>query len=423
MPGLVDPLLSRLENYRLNGLDTGPGSIVPDYSGYSLANLPSSICRWLGVTDPGIGPLAGQYHAGLRPRYRQVVLVLVDGLGFSALQAYRSIEPWVSLLHQSPLLPLGSICPSTTVSALTTLWTGLPPSQHGIMGYEMWLKEYSLTANMILHAPVAFGAQPGSLRGAGFNPETFLTVPTLGHPMKHHGVGVFALQPAAIARSGLSTMLLAGAEMLPYLTLNDMWVSLRRLLADGTQEPRYIYAYWSILDELSHRFGPSDERIHLDMLTFSDTFQRFIGQARAAGIQDTLLVVAADHGHCATPTNPAYELRHHPELLADLVLAPSGETRLAYFFLRPGREAHARDYIQRAWPGKFLVLPVEQVLASGLLGDGPHHPRLAERIGDWVVLAQEDAYLWWAHKDNTLQGRHGGLTRDEMLIPFLAFEL
>jgi hypothetical protein len=48
---------------------------------------------------------------------------------------------------------------------------------------------------------------------------------------------------------------------------------------------------------------------------------------------------------------------------------------------------------------------------------------LADRLGDLIVIARKDAYLWWADKDNPLIGRHGGLSEQEMVVPFLSVEL
>jgi hypothetical protein len=41
-------------------------------------------------------------------------------------------------------------------------------------------------------------------------------------------------------------------------------------------------------------------------------------------------------------------------------------------------------------------------------------------MGDLVVAAKGNAFWWWAAKPNPLTGRHGGLSSQEMLVPFLA---
>lgn len=423
MPNLTAKILPQLKARQMNGVDAGSGAVYPAYDGFSLINLPHSICSWLEQPGIGAAPLDSVYSAALRNHYKHVVVVLVDGLGLDLFQQFLEQHPWRQWLPNSILAPLTSISPSTTSSALTSIWTGVPPSTHGILGYEMWLKEYGMIANMILHSPAAFNGDVGGLLRAGFSPQQFLPVPTLGRHLLAQNVDVFALQPNAIARSGLSTMLLGGAEVLSYRNLSDLWVTLDELLDKQRGKSTYAYVYWGDIDELSHRFGPQDERIVLEFDTFSRTIQRFVSQRQKQSRGDTLLGLLSDHGQISTPLDPRYELRSHPALLDDLAMLPSGENRLAYFFLRPGREDHARDYIDRVWPGEFIIFPSETVLNAGLFGPGTPYARVHERLGDLVVFPQATAYLWWADKPNPLLGRHGGLSPQEMLVPFWAMGL
>src|SRR5512133_2292780 len=83
---LVPELLPVLEAHRLEGLDAGPGALYPFYDGYSLANLPASICHWLGV--PAFGtPLNSPILDVFRQRFKHVILLVVDGMGLNIMQA------------------------------------------------------------------------------------------------------------------------------------------------------------------------------------------------------------------------------------------------------------------------------------------------------------------------------------------------
>jgi len=423
VPDLTSNFLPGLISNRLNGVDAGVDAVHPAYDGYSISNLAPSIGTWLG--SPGFGgtPLAGAYLHELQAGYQNVVVILVDGLGLEFFQRFMDAEPWKSWLPEARLAALSSIVPSTTTSALTSLWTGVPPALHGIMGYEMWLKEYGIIANMILQSPASFNGDIGSLQRAGFAPAAFLPVPTLGSFLVERGVEVFAFQPASIARSGLSTMLLDGAQNVGYRNLSDLWVSLEEVLERQHNNPVYAYVYWGDVDELSHRFGPLDERVMLEFETFSRTLQRFISRKLKHGKGDTLWVLLADHGQIATPVNPRYELRSHPELLDELVMVPCGENRLPYFYMRPGREPHVLDTLERVWPGEFLSMASAEALACGLFGPGKAYSKVADRLGDRILFPQGDAYLWWADKINPMRGRHGGLSPQEMLVPLWLMEI
>jgi len=205
-----------------------------------------------------------------------------------------------------------------------------------------------------------------------------------------------------------------------YRNLNDLWITLRDDLR-ASPGPAYLYAYFAEIDELAHRFGPGDERVMLEVLQFGRQLRLFLDMLREPPLKDTLVLLAADHGQMPTPRDPRFDLNRHPRLLDCLVMRPSGEGRIAYLFLRSGREEEARRYINETWPGEFRIFPSRQLLESGLFGTGPASKQAAERMGDWTVIPQGSAYWWWGAKENHLLGRHGGLSRAEMLVPLFAF--
>ena len=429
MKNLASVLLPRLEAHRLLGINSGPDTLHPFYEGYSLANIPGSICRWLGA--PSFGePLAAEIHNLHAHNFQHVILLVVDGMGLNTVEEALRLahsDPdyavWGELAEEVTLAPLTSIVPSTTSAALTTLWTGSTPAEHGVVGFEVWLKEYGMITNMIFHSPASFTGETDSLRRAGFDPQTFLPVPTLGTHLLRNGVRAYAFQHRSIAYSGLSAMLMRGAEIYGYRSLSDLWVTLDIMLDARAEERNYTWIYWGDLDEHSHHFGPGDPRVALELAGFSRQLGRFIRERGKKHLGDTLLLLTADHGHIYTPANADYELRHHPKLMECLVMAPSGEARLPYAYLRPGREQDFLRYVKETWPGQFSAVPAEQAIRAGLFGHREIYQRLHDRVGDWIVLPQNNAYWWFGSRDNLLLGRHGGLSRTEMAIPFLSVVL
>jgi predicted AlkP superfamily pyrophosphatase or phosphodiesterase len=427
MPDLIADLLPLLKAPRFSDLELGEQFVYPHYQGYSLLNIPAGICKLLGVPGLGAMPLAGEYIGGWGKEFKRVILLLMDGLGLNLFQRYLAEglgRVWTGLLPGALLAPLTSIVPSTTSAALTTLWTGVSPAEHGITGYELWLKEYGVVANMILHSAASFNNDIGGLKRSSFQPETFLPNRTLGPHLHDYGIASYAFMYQAIARSGLSTMHLRQANVYPFRNPADLWVSLRQLLEDRAGERFYTYAYWGDLDELSHRYGPDDERVAMEFDVFSRIFETsFLNRLSAVARQDTLLIMTADHGLIHTPRAVRFELRQHPILWETLAIQPTGESRTTYLHVRPGQVKTAAGYFEETWPGEFRLKPSWKVVQSGLLGSGNHHPRLMDRVGDLMAFAVSNGYLWWAEKENSLLGRHGGLTPQEMLVPFYAVAL
>ena len=71
----------------------------------------------------------------------------------------------------------------------------------------------------------------------------------------------------------------------------------------------------------------------------------------------------------------------------------------------------------------FRVVASDHALTNGLFGPGQPAKATRSRIGDRLVLSNGEAYLWWANKENPLLGRHGSLSPEEMLVPFLVTRL
>ncbi len=94
--------------------------------------------------------------------------------------------------------------------------------------------------------------------------------------------------------------------------------------------------------------------------------------------------------------------------------------------LKHGAEAAAKAYIQEKFDENFLVISKAEAIELGLFG----LPNQAlsmdcyDRIGDLIMISRND---WVCYQSLTGEaktfstGTHGGLSRDEMLIPFLAY--
>ncbi len=427
MPDLTDQLLLEIENHPLSGLDLPPKFIAPKYADQSILNIPASICHWMGIPGIGEGPLKPEIIQPLGNGIRRVILILMDALALHRLQAWMEagIAPiWGELLKDGLLAPLTSISPSTTSAALTTLWTGLSPAAHGILGYEVWLKEYSMVANMILHAPMTFRGDIGTLSHAGFDPKKFLPVPTLGPHLRNHGIMPYAFQHHSIAHSGLSQMFQREVEIHPFGTSADLWVSLRQMVENKPNERMFAWTYWGDVDGLSHRYGPDNERVLAEFSHFSAAFEQFFINKLSPGLRkDTMVILTADHGQIHTPLAANNLLKNHPKFNQQLHITPTGENRMSYLYLRPDSEQTVRDYLDAHWGDGFTIMTRDQALSAGLFGPGPYHPGLRDRIGDLIAFAHGNAYLWWADKDDFMLGRHGGLHREEMLVPFLSARL
>ncbi|MFN2302322.1 MAG: alkaline phosphatase family protein [Anaerolineales bacterium] len=427
MPDLTSSILPRIDDHHIENLPLDDGLIFPFYEGFSLVNIPGTLARLLDASDFGKPPLDEVLLSNLKGPYEKVILMLVDALGYHLFNEIRCSEKdslWCRYADQAVFCPITSICPSTTASALTSLWTGEGAARHGIVGYTMWAKEFGMVINNIHHSAASANYDTGGLSRSGFDPQAFLDAPLLGSHLRDHGIEVSAFMHRSIANSGLSVMQLEDVSVMTFTDEADLCVSLAEYMNSRPGIREYIYVYYSDVDTLMHHYSSQDARIKLQFSFFSALFERACLQnLTETAAQKSLLILTADHGSMTTPKNPRYDLANHHDLMDCLVMQPTCENRFSFFFIKPGRVQDLKDYFKRTWPDEFYLLDPDDALDAGLFGNGPFKVGIRDRLGDMIAVARDDAYLWWAPKPNPLAGRHGGLSRNEMLVPFYALPL
>jgi len=199
--------------------------VLPHYGGYSIANVAPTVARVLGVElDGAAPPLPEDVWAGHADGVRCVLLLVLDATGF--VQLSQCLVEEQSIFARAAdagfLQPITSVFPSTTVSALTTLWTGRTPLEHGFLGTRLLLPELGVLANMLKSAPAAYG-RGGRLEDWGWAPEQFVTVATLGEQLAAAGIGTVAHTQRAFIGSSLIRIFLRGmGEVQGYLGLSDL---------------------------------------------------------------------------------------------------------------------------------------------------------------------------------------------------------
>ena len=139
--------------------EPGRGRIaLPRYGESTLADLGSSLLASLGVP--------GEDNALGLPPSRRACLLLIDGLGWHLLAANRQAAPFLSGLPGRARLAAGF--PSTTVTSLSSLGTGRPPGQHGLLGYQVRVPDTGQLLNALRWDkavdPVALAAGHDDLR-------------------------------------------------------------------------------------------------------------------------------------------------------------------------------------------------------------------------------------------------------------------
>lgn len=86
--------------------------------------------------------------------------------------------------------------------------------------------------------------------------------------------------------------------------------------------------------------------------------------------------------------------------------------------LKDGCGERLKGLFRQHFGDEFLLLSHDEAKQSGLFGTGEDHPLFDGLIGDYLAVAVGDIALSSA---KLYKGQHAGLSRDEMLIPLIAY--
>ncbi|MGE5262580.1 MAG: alkaline phosphatase family protein, partial [Acidobacteriota bacterium] len=383
--------------------------VSPDYGGRSIVNVTATVARIFGapISTPPLDPaMIGDLLEGVR----RVVFVVVDALGYAKLLETLDRNPQNglhALLGQGARLsPVTSVFPSTTTAALTSLWSGYSPYEHGFLGYQLFLRDYGVRANMISFSPVATDSLGrDQLIAGGLEPENFVATPSLAQTLARVNVPVYHLLAEPYIKSGLSRVQIRDAQLRGFMNASDMWVVLREMV-EQKPTPAVFAVYWSGVDSIGHFYGPSSPTLAAEIDNLAYSFEReFLRPLSPTARRDTLFLLTADHGQIDTPPARATPLQKHPELRSHLVMDFAGGSRAAYLYCRNGEMAAARSYIENNLGDRFLVLDSSAALQAGLFGSGTMAPETPYRTGDLIVLPRADYSLVEHAKSRLLLGR------------------
>ncbi len=364
---------------------TGSELHLPAYGGASLADLvPALLCD---------GRLAAWLPAPVREA-RQIVLLVLDGVGWHQLCARPHVAPTMAAMTGGPIT---SVAPTTTATALCSIVLGMAPAVHGVVGYRMRMPD-DLVLN-VLRWRTANGDARESIPPSELQPQPAFQ----GRPTP-------VVTKAEFRNTGFTTAL--GIDDLHgWETPSGIAVEVARLLGQG--EP-FVYAYYDGVDRVAHAHG-FDEHYDAELAAAD----RIVADVAATLPPGACLVVTADHGQVEVGENL---IRLDSELMADVALL-SGEGRFLWLHARNGRE-HAVLARATALYGETdiaAVLTRRQLIDDGWFG-GFLSPEAEHRLGD-VALIARDAIAFVDPADtgtNHLRCRHGSLTADELFVPLLA---
>jgi len=389
----------------MQGPTAGPASAAPPLPRYgerSLAEVVPSLLGALGVAE-------ATDHLELGPASCGCVLV-IDGLGWQSLLEHPDQAPFLAdAAAVRP--PLTAGFPSTTAASLSSIGTGLPPGEHGLVGYTMSIPGHDRAMNLLLWELYGHGERV-DLREE-LPPERLQPLSTAFQRAAAAGLAVSLVGPRQHAHTGLTRASLRGGRYRAAFGLGDTVAEAVTALA--ARPGSLVYAYHADLDIIGHVRGVDSDAWRLQ-LAHVDRLAAALAERLPSG---AVLVVTGDHGMIDV-AGERLDVGDHPALLEGVRLL-AGEPRARHVHAVDGAHADVLAAWREGLGERMWVVGREEAIATGWFGPAVLD-RVRPRIGDVVAASRTTLAVTQRAVDPRLAGllaHHGSMLPGEQFVPLV----
>ncbi len=359
--------------------------IKPDFT-QNIVNVSATLAQFLGC--PSEKPVLPELAAELKKGYKNVVLLLADGMGTHPLSAL----PENSFLRKNVKQVLTSVFPSTTTNATTTVQTNAYPMEHGWFGWSLYFEELGRAVDIFLDVD----SRTGESIGRGYVRKTLPVVPFYRRLGGEYTANVVV--PAFWEDE---------QNRYVWNTPEEMFPLIQTVCAKAGKQ--FVYAYCTEPDSTMHRFGVTSEEAKRAIEMIDRGVERL-----ASTLCDTLLIVTADHGQ--TDIDGSAEIYRDDALIALLDRPPYLEARAGAFKVKAGRRAEFCQRFRETYGEDFLLKDVEELIEENYFGGRGEHAKL---LGDYIAVGTTHKTLKLTPRAHDFKGHHTSLTPQEMLVPLI----
>ena len=318
---------------------------------------------------------------------KNVVLILYDGMGYNLVNRILDKNDF---LRVNMVRSISSVCPSTTTSATTSILSGMNPSEHNWLGWDMFIKEENKIITLFLNV----------------YKDTFKQAAPYNIANKYYGYKNLIEQ---INDGPFSASIVSPHGGIDYKDLNDMN---DKIINETKKEGRrYIYAYYKNPDSIMHEYGT-------DSIESINSFKEINKSTEELSnkLKDTLLIVVADHGHM---NSKAITLSDYKDVFETLNGDISIEGRFCSFKIKDDKKEEFVKLFNKYFSKDFILKTKDEIIREFWFGRGDYHKYFRASLGDYFALAISDKYFRYNENSVDLKSMHAGICEDEMRVPLI----
>lgn len=376
--------------------------VKPNWSN-SILNVTTSILKHYGYNSSY--PTIPLLDEELEKDKKNIILLLLDGLGNENLE---ELSP-KGILSRNKKMTLTSTFPSTTVAATSSVESGVTPLEHGWLGWSLYFKEFDRNIDIFPYRDSITKEEIPLTSGNGKEILRYKSVYDKIYEKNGDLVKRYSFHPEKINHDFTSCINKS------YGDISDMFDKLYEVCQEDGK--KYIYAYSANPDYDMHEFGSNNPKIKKDIFRIEKELKKFVKK-----VDDTLVIVIADHGHIDVEWVYISEI---PGMKECLKRFPTIEGRARNISLNAGKEEEFLEIYKKYLKNDFVLYSKKEILEENFFGLGKKHFKFDDFIDDYMLCAIGNKCLGYElpkEEDFIMKSTHAGLTEREMIVPLIIIE-
>ena len=300
---------------------------------------------------------------------------------------------------------------------MTTFYSGLAPQNHGVPAWFTYLREIGMVSVILPFKTRGF--RNFDYEKNKIKPSDIFLFKSL---FEHLKCDYYSILPKAIKGSAYCNFVMKGSTQIGYRNLDDFFNKIKSTtLRKSVKKKKYIIAYWSKFDAISHDDGIQSQAALMHFRELDKKIAEFSSKLIKKDSK-IRLIITADHGLIDTTPEHTIWLKDHPKLYETLTIPVCGEPRAPFFYVRPSKITDFENYIKNHLSYAGELIKGETLIKKNYFGLYEPNNQLFNRTGDYILL-MKDNYIFRdqliGETRHELIGNHGGLSFEELYVPLI----
>ena len=365
----------------------------------SLTSVAASIQKYFDI-EPLHNTLPYLDNLFKEKKPENVILLLCDGLGSRHLDKVLKEDDFLIKNRKQEIF---SVFPTTTAASLTTIKTGLNPSEHGWVGWTAYVKPIDKIITLYKDYEKGNKYNDPDIEFLDIREKYYYNKKTIVEQINDAG-----------------KYLAYELNCYPHNVEKDIDKVFTKILDTlKVKGKKYIFSYYPEPDTILHKVGIESDVAILEIEKINKKVEEY--SQLILDNKKTVMIVLSDHGHLVSNKLDTRDKEMSNYLRKPYIFI---ENRSPAFLVKKGEEDKFKEAFLKDFGDDFYLLSKKEVLECNLFGEfteNNKHELFETSFGDFIGIAKDSsdaALLGYGEIPNKVSF-HGGYSDEELYIPLI----